>query len=250
MQLFFRLLFLLSLSSGLSAQSYIFPDWSLDVNNRGEISALKDNHTGVNYIVAGQAAPLVSIKTKDTLLFPIKTTFGDQQQRVTLEYGGGIVISIRFYKRKNHLTLEITDVKNENQIDALVWGPYPNRIGQSVGETIGIAQNDTFTLGLQALNLKTLGGYPWNDNDHLPQLDALSQPGYENFKKPEKFVLYSVEAARPTWYGSSLQAYTRNRNKDRVISNWGYDAYTSPALKDGGIKGSKIALFGDRKSVV
>lgn len=244
MQLFLRLLLLLFLSSGLSAQSYSFPDWSLELNTRGEISALKDNHTGVNYIVTGQAAPLVSIKTKDTLLLPVKTTFGDQQQRATLEYAGGITISIRLSKRKNHLTLEVTDVKNEQEIDALVWGPYPNRIGQSVGETIGIAQNDTFTLGLQALNLKTLGGFPWNDNDHLPQLDALSQPGYENFDAPKKFVLYSVEAARPTWYGSSLQAYTRNRNKDRVIANWGYDAYTSPAYKDGGINGSKIVLFG------
>ncbi|HRG24525.1 MAG TPA: hypothetical protein PLL23_09035, partial [Chitinophagaceae bacterium] len=77
MQLFLRLLLLLFLSSGLSAQSYSFPDWSLELNTRGEISALKDNHTGVNYIVTGQAAPLVSIKTKDTLLLPVKTTFGD-----------------------------------------------------------------------------------------------------------------------------------------------------------------------------
>jgi hypothetical protein len=113
----------------------------------------------------------------------------------------------------------------------------------SIGrETIGIAQNDTFTLGLQALNLKTLGGFP-ERYDHLPRWMPF-QPGYENFDTPKKFVLYSVEAARPTWYGSSLQAYTRNRNKDRVIANWGYEAYTSPAYKDGGIKGSKIALFG------
>ncbi len=237
-------LFLLYPLGYVEAQSYRFPGWSLDLDKQANISSLTDNRTGINYKVPGQPAPLVTIKTKDSLLTPLTCRYNASAQRLTLDYTGGISITIRLTQRKNHLTLEVTEVKNEDHIDALVWGPYPNSIGQSVGETIGIAQNDTFTLGLQALNLKTLGGYPWNDNDHLPQLDALSQPGFENFKKPEKFVLYSVEAARPTWYGSSLQAYTRNRNKDRVIANWGYDAYMSPAYKDGGIKGSKIALFG------
>ncbi len=241
-----RFLFLLMIFTAASAraQTFNFPAWSLTLDGYGFITILKDNHTGINYSVPGQPAPLVSIKTKDSLLLPLKAGYSDKFHRVQLEFARDITISIRIMEKKNHLSLEVTGVKNENQIDALIWGPYPNSIGQSVGETIGIAQNDTFTLGLQSLNLKTLGGFPWNDNDHLPQLDALSQPGYENFKKPEKFVLYSVEAARPTWYGSSLQAYTRNRNKDRVIANWGYDAYTSPAYKDGGIKGSKIALFG------
>ena len=215
MRLYLPFLVLLFLPALLSAQSYSFPDWSLQLSNNGAITALINNHTGRNHAVAGQPAPLVSIKTKDSLLLPVSARFANH--KAILSYEEGIVITINLTQRKNHLTLEVTDVKNEDRIDALVWGPYPNSIGQSVGETIGIAQNDTFTLGLQALNLKTLGGFPWNDNDHLPQLDALSQPGYENFKKPEKFVLYSVEAARPTWYGSSLQAYTRNRNKDRVI---------------------------------
>lgn len=241
-----RYLFLLLIFAGASAQAqtYNFPAWSLALDGKGFIISFKDNHTGNNYIVPGQPAALVSIKTNDSLLQPQKARYSDKFHQVQLEFDRDIVITVRITEKKNHLTLEITGVKNEDRIDALVWGPYPNSIGESVGETIGITQNKDFTLGLQALNLKTLGGYPWNDNDHLPQLDALSQPGYENFNEPKKFVLYSVEAARPAWYGSSLQAYTRNRNKDRVIVNWGYDSYTSPAYKDGGIKGSKIALFG------
>jgi hypothetical protein len=64
MRLYLRFLFLLFLPASVSAQSFSFPDWSLDLNLRGEISALKDNHTGVNYIVTGQPTPLVSIKQK------------------------------------------------------------------------------------------------------------------------------------------------------------------------------------------
>lgn len=242
MRYLFLLLFFASASA--QAQTYHFPAWSLTADGKGFITSFKDNHTGINYIIPGQPAPLVSIKTKDTLLLPQKARYSNNFHQVQLEFERDIIITVRITEKKNHLTFEITGVKNEDRIDALVWGPYPNSIGESVGETIGITQNKDFTLGLQALNLKTLGGYPWNDNDHLPQLDALSQPGYENFNEPKKFVLYSVEAARPAWYGSSLQAYTRNRNKDRVIVNWGYDTYTSPAYRDGGLKGSKIALFG------
>lgn len=244
MRLLLPLVLLFCLPATLISQTYVFPDWTLSLNNKGEISEWKDNRSGLNHTVQGQASPLVSIKTKDSLFLPVKAEYSDKYHQLLLSFPEAIQVTVRVTERKDHIRFEVTRVKHEDRIDALIWGPYPNSIGQSVGETIGIAQNENFTLGLQALNLKTLGGYPWNDNDHLPQLDALSQPGFENFKKPEKFVLYSVEAARPTWYGSSLQAYTRNRNKDRVIANWGYDAYLSPAYNDGGIKGSAIALFG------
>jgi len=40
-----------------------------------------------------------------------------------------------------------------------------------------------------------------------------------------------------------LQAYCRNRSSDRVIANWGYEKYLAPAYSDGGVIGSKIALF-------
>ena len=56
--------------------------------------------------------------------------------------------------------------------------------------------------------------------------------------------LFRGDVARPTDYGSVLQAYCRNRNKERIIENWGHTSYVAPAYKDGGVIGSKIALFG------
>ena len=129
-------------------------------------------------------------------------------------------------------------------MEAAVWGPFATQINGSIGETIGIVQNESFTLGIQALNPKTLGGYPWKDNDHLPQMDIFEQEDFEDVTHAKRGVLYSVEAAKPTEYGSSLQAYTRNRSKDRVIENWDHQRYVAPALADGGLIGSKIALFG------
>jgi len=45
-------------------------------------------------------------------------------------------------------------------------------------------------------------------------------------------------------YGSVLKAYPRKRNKERIISNWGHTRYVAPSFSDGGVTGSKIALFG------
>jgi hypothetical protein len=60
----------------------------------------------------------------------------------------------------------------------------------------------------------------------------------------KRYVLYRVEAAKPDTFGSTLQAYTRNRHRERVIPNWGHERYTVLPFSDGGIVGSRIALFG------
>jgi hypothetical protein len=52
------------------------------------------------------------------------------------------------------------------------------------------------------------------------------------------------DTARRTEFGSVLQAYCRKRDRDRIISNWGHEKYLAPAFHDGGVLGSKIALFG------
>jgi hypothetical protein len=59
----------------------------------------------------------------------------------------------------------------------------------------------------------------------------------------KKDQLFRGDTARRTEFGSVLQAFCRNRSSDRVIANWGHDRYLAPAYGDGGVIGSKIALF-------
>ena len=63
-------------------------------------------------------------------------------------------------------------------------------------------------------------------------------------EESKRHTLYRVEAAKPEIFGSTLQSYCRNRNKERIISNLNHDRFISPIYDDGGIIGSKIALFG------
>jgi len=88
----------------------------------------------------------------------------------------------------------------------VMWGPYPTTICQTIGEAVGVARDDVFAFGIQTLNIHTLGGRP----------REYSELGVES----------ETNAAAPTSYGSVVQAYSRE--------------------SDGGIKSSKIALFGCR----
>ena len=49
---------------------------------------------------------------------------------------------------------------------------------------------------------------------------------------------------KKTQTGSSLKAYCRNRNNDRIIQDFKHENIVAPAYDDVGIIGSKIALSG------
>ena len=162
-----------------------------------------------------------------------------------LTFEDGTVGQIQVQEKGAHATFELVALSEPDSIELVLWGPYASSIDESIGETVGIARGETFAIGIQALNIRTLGGYPWNENDAMPQKDLFEDGEYHDIDAAQsRYVLYRVEAAKPDSMGSSFQAYTRNRSTDRVIENRGYDRYVAPAFEDEGMIGSKIALFG------
>ncbi|MFC2166430.1 hypothetical protein ACFLQZ_00520 [Acidobacteriota bacterium] len=218
--------------------------FKISITQQGLIKKFVDTNTGDDYLAKNIPAPLLSIRIKHEMILPLSANLDGDKQIISLEFPDDIIAKIKVDAKDTHLTFELIDISDSENIELIVWGPYPTTIKKIIGETIGVVRGDKFAVGIQALNIKTLGGYPWNENDHLPQMDIFESD--ENFalEKGRKGVLYSVEAAKPTEYGSNLQAYCRNRNKDRIISNWEHEKFNAPAYKDGGIIGTKIALFG------
>lgn len=246
MKKIFLLLFSTFLLEKMVAQEvdYSTPNLQFSLDSKGQITHLLDKSNKVDYVVAQKKMPLISLLINGKIIFPNKTIFSDKNRKITLFFENAITATVSVNTKNTHISFELIAFSDEKMVDALIWGPYTTSINKSIGETIGIVQNDTFTIGLQGLNEKTLGGYPWNDDDHLPQLDIFTQDNYEDLKVAKRGVLYSVEAAKPTNFGSSLQAYTRNRSQDRIIENWNQSIFNAPAYEDGGLIGSKIAIFG------
>ena len=221
--------------------------FQISINMQGEVCSFIDLKTKTNHIFSDSLVSLMSVKIGNDIIASQSAEL--KEDILTLKYSDDLSAQIKVKQQNSFITFELLSISDIQNVDLIIWGPYPTTINKVIGETVGVVQGDEFAIGIQALNPKTLGGYPWRDNDCLPQIDIFDQEDKsdmtENSKK--RYVLYRVEAAKPTDFGSSLQAYCRNRSEDRIIENWGHEKYFAPAYDDGGVIGSKIALFGAPK---
>jgi hypothetical protein len=217
----------------------------ISLSEEGSIVSFQDLATGTEYLPAGRETGLLTLRVDGADLRPRGADFQEEAGHLVLSYPHGFEAQIQVEEKATHATFELMSVVGPREVELAIWGPYPTSIDEIIGETVGVVRGQEFALGLQALNPRTLGGYPWNENDAMPQLDIFESGDFSDLSEEGKrHVLYRVEAAKPDSFGSTLQAYARNRTAERVIPNGGHERYTAPPYLDGGILGSKIALFG------
>jgi len=219
----------------------------ITINDKGSIVNLIDVNTGIDYVLKDSLASLMSVRINNQIIHPKSATAEDGTIR--LDFENDVLATIKVEEKETHFSFELLSLTNKNTVELIVWGPYPTSIQKTISETVGVVRNDEFAIGIQALNIKTLGGYPWNESDRMPAFDIFRENDTNNMHpKSDGSVLYRVEAAMPLTNGSSLQAYCRNRSSERIYSDVGHDKIVAPAYDDGGVIGSKIALFGSLES--
>jgi hypothetical protein len=198
---------------------------ALSIGSHGALMAFSRRSDGMDYLAKNQPAPLLSLRSGGTLLAPEGATWDAAAHRLTLRFGkSGLSAQVRVISKTSHITFELIEISPAGSADLAVWGPYPTSIRKTVGEVVGVVRDGTFALGLQALNIKTLGGYPENDEG------SADRP----------------YGARQTDFGSVLQAYSMDRSRPRSIAVWSKRAPNMPvpAVPGETVLGSKIALFG------
>ncbi len=198
---------------------------TLNIGSNGALMAFSRRSDGLDYLAKNQPAPLLSLRSGGMLYAPDQAAWDAAAHRLTLRFGkSGLSARVRVVSKPSHLSFELVDVSPAGSADLAVWGPYPTSIRKTVGEVVGVVRDGTFALGLQALNIKTLGGYPENDEG------SADRP----------------YGARQTDFGSVLQAYSMDRSRPRSIAVWGKRAPNMPvpAVPSETVLGSKIALFG------
>ncbi len=214
----------------IAQQSFSAGELKMGLNKQGSITELSNSLTGKNYLSTDTLSPLITLVNNDIRYQPGSMTYDKIQKKITLAYPAtGVTIDIRVISKNTHLVLEIIRAAPESKIDAIVWGPIPNTISKTIGEIIGVVRDGEISLGIQVLNIKTLGGdYPTREGSTWAR----------------------GIAAVPTKWGSKLQAYSINRDRDRFVDAWGglYKNMPVKALKGETVVGSKIAIFSCKES--
>ena len=235
-------IWLLTSCGGISFETK-YTRW--DLAPTGELTAVIDKASEKNYLPQHDTlpTPFLQIEVNREYFPPKKASWNAEQKTLTLTFPQKITVHLRVEQKEEYLRLEVIDVENNKAISSLFWGPYHFSIGEQIGETVGVIRGEGYAFGFQSLNSKTLSGTPDNLSDVMPSYDIFADdPTFVDVKTKKE--LFRGNAAKATAYGSYIQAYVRNRHKDRIVPNWKREHYLSPALDDSGIIGSAIVLFG------
>lgn len=226
---FFIHLFSLSVSAQLSPGKgpavLLTKEFILSLNDKGEIIEWKNTGTTKNYISKDSSAPLITLVSKGQHFKPSSLFYDKKRSILKLEYASvGAYIQVRVKAKPTHLSFEIIRAEPASLIEAVIWGPIPITVHKTVGEVIGVVRDDSIALGIQVLNIKTLGG---------------------NYQNNEGSYWGRGLAAIKTHWGSILNAYTINRDRDRLVDGWNGQYPNMPVkrMKGETVVGSKIALF-------
>jgi len=208
-----------------SQTTFSTSSFKLALNDKGRVTSLLDKTALKEYLYSDTTTVLLRMKTKGQWELPVSMKVDKVKGVLTFQFPAQITLEVEVKQTENYITFEITGATSMNQIDRVLWGSFSTTIHETVGEIIGVVRNKNFAIGIQALNLKTTGGYPFNDE------------GYDASRG---------SAAIAKKWGSVLQAYSINRAMPRRIDVWNGNFQKMPVvpLPNETILGSKIALFG------
>jgi hypothetical protein len=194
---------------------------TIDLSAKGQIVALSNPVSGKNYLASGEKAPLLQIRVDNDWYAPTEATF--KSGIVSLVYQpANIQAQVKVVQKQTHITFELIGLNAKDKVNAVIWGPFPTIIKQTIGEVVGVVRDGEYAIGIQALNPKTIAGVLCNEEgaDTTRGSAAVAQP-----------------------YGSSLQSFSLDRSKDRKITVWGRPEMPVNAIPNETTLGSKIALF-------
>ncbi|NOU72762.1 hypothetical protein GC098_15255 [Paenibacillus sp. LMG 31458] len=206
------------------------------LDGKGQITDMTNAVSGKSYASAAHATPLLRVIIDGRLEAPLTADYevGSGVLTFLFEESGakvGVVIRVK----ELYMTFAVTFIDGAD-VDAVVWGPYVTTIAGSIGEAVGVVHNGQFAIGIQALNVKTIGGWP---------MEAEKLQFADQSFEDAKFE-YESCAAWPSSEGSLLQLFTRNRTKATRRPVWNLPDIEVAAIGGGEaeIVGSSIAMFG------
>lgn len=186
-------------------------------------------------------APFIQVGINGILYSPTKMEIEDEILKFVffINENKDIEVDIRIKTVNKYTTFSVVNICE--CIEYIVFGPIPNTIGEIIGDVIGVSRDDNYALGIQALNIKTLSGFP-----------PYKKLAYEKYGSDDIMSDTSVGsydyfrcAAFATEFGSVLQLYCENRTMERIrtVENIENAKVLPFEDEDAKIEGASFALF-------
>ncbi len=204
--------------------------FQIEIDKNGFVTGLVETSSKQNFVPTGNKGALITVIANGKLGMPTAfKAISETDYQLSFDQTD-VQLTLEIKQKDTHISFSVADISSDEDLEAILWGPYPTVISDTIGENIGVVRNKNFAIGIQSLNPKTTAG----------KLDNI-----------RGVTSYHGTAAEATDFGSVMQAFAIDRTKDRTKSNWDGWKNKFPGRpidilneEEGAITGSAIALFG------
>jgi len=132
--------------------------FKLSIDEKGRVNEFTDIGTGKNYLSSDSISSLLALRINKKWQFPDAAKLSNGQLEIVFSDNQTAFVEVT--EKNTHIKFELISLTKNNKVDLIQWGPFRTTIQKVIGETVGVVRGETFAIGIQALNIKTLGGYP------------------------------------------------------------------------------------------
>ena len=209
---------------------------SLTIGRDGLVKSVSDKANGTNYLMKTPSSPFATITMwKDVKNYRCVSVVPKGDDDLALEFANGVKAVVGTKASESHITLELKSISDKD-VKYFVWGPYHLTIDESVGDVLGLVENDKFSIRIGTASLNTGGGLGGDAvNCGTPGQGKAAVRLSELNKKNKK-----TKGKR----GTRLAAYAKDRTRPDVVSLKGTKKIAAHPVPGVGVVGSKITIVG------
>jgi len=142
-----------------SQVSFQTKHFKLSFDQSGKLTEMLDRSANKNYLPPGETSFLLSVRRNGNIINPAKLQWINKSSEIILSFTDKTAATIKVDQQPDYISFELKQLTNAADAESILWGPYPTIIGDTIGEVVGVVRNKEFAIGIQALNIKTLGGH-------------------------------------------------------------------------------------------
>ncbi len=221
---------------------YVIGLGTVTLDSRGWIIALKDGGGMELLPDSFKNHPFLRMGNGGKLFFPV--AFSGTGEYMAFYFENGEVVKLSCRPKEGYTVFRVESVPA--RCEALVFGPFLTGLKDVIGDIVGVVQGKNQAMGVQALNLKTLGGFPVEyekDVDARVSRQPVSEISVDSLSYFDS-AAYGLQEEGTQ--GSLLQLYCENRCRDRikkVMSFSGVEAGPMADNRKGAVSEAAFALF-------